>query len=519
MHLWSGKPSVRGLRIVRGEAARFLELCADLAVSAGMSEQEPRHAPGARGAMTVAMRAVRAPQDRRALRIGIVRGGKILHDRVLSEPGAISLGTAENNTFVVPGATLPKHFALLHIESDDFLLRFSPAMVGRVSLGGETHELVTLIQSGTAKTQDGAFVLRLTEDARGKLTLGDLTILFERVAAPAVGLRPQLPMTVRGNFTKSIDWLFTGFVVTSFLTHFAFVAYMENADGPVENVAERVRTAQLLMESFELPPEDPPLPPPPVLPDPHGESQPDPTVAQGPKPKHEDPSGTPEPQSHAGPSNRPDTAALTAEAVRQAENLLLGAAGLNQGGAFIDLLRDGAVTTDADDLFAAVQGSTIATQATAGLINTRQIGDGERTQGLGSLLPGKRPVGELGDSEPIQEAEVHGKIDPGEIEEEGGSGELDANEVTREIKKRLGAIRSCYEHALRRDSSLAGKLTVSFTVEQSGSLSHVSVKEDSLKDGGLSSCVTRAISSLRLRQGPEGGSVDFSYPFVFKGEQ
>ena len=60
---------------------------------------------------------------------------------------------------------------------------------------------------------------------------------------------------------------------------------------------------------------------------------------------------------------------------------------------------------------------------------------------------------------------------------------------------------------------------MTFTIEQSGTVSRVALREDSMRDAILSMCVSRTISLMRVRVPPTSGSVDFSYPFVFRGEQ
>jgi hypothetical protein len=52
-------------------------------------------------------------------------------------------------------------------------------------------------------------VLPLDERARGKITLADMTILFQFVTPPPPQPRPQLPASVRGSALSGVDWFFT----------------------------------------------------------------------------------------------------------------------------------------------------------------------------------------------------------------------------------------------------------------------------------------------------------------------
>src|SRR4029079_17934061 len=68
-------------------------------------------------------------------------------------------------------------------------------------------------------TSQGAYKVRLTEDSRGKVVIGDTTFLFQFVAPPPIQPKPQLPVAVlRG--ASSIDWNTTIIAALSFLFHF-----------------------------------------------------------------------------------------------------------------------------------------------------------------------------------------------------------------------------------------------------------------------------------------------------------
>ena len=88
-------------------------------------------------------------------------------------------------------------------------------------------------------------------------------------------------------------------------------------------------------------------------------------------------------------------------------------------------------------------------------------------------------------------------------------------EVVRQIKFKLGAIKACYEQGLKRNQGLAGKVTVEFTIQPAGSLTGVKATENTLGDADVASCILGRIGTLRFQPGPTGGSVTFSYPFVF----
>ena len=179
------------------------------------------------------------------------------------------------------------------------------------------------------------------------------------------------------------------------------------------------------------------------------------------------------------------------EAAQQDEALILGALG-DSSGALADVLAGGAVTGSAEDVLAQAQGVGVATSG-AGNLRTRSGGGGS---GEPELLHGDRNV-----------------IDSGE--DIGGSGDFDQAQVTQMIRRRQSAFRRCYETRLRENPALAGKVSVQFTIQESGSVSGARHIENTSNDAALASCVVGVVARLRWNPGPDGGSVTFSYPFVF----
>ena len=108
---------------------------------------------------------------------------------------------------------------------------------------------------------------------------------------------------------------------------------------------------------------------------------------------------------------------------------------------------------------------------------------------------------------------IRGSADLGSGDSIGGEGNIDAGRVASLIRGQLGGIRSCYERALRNNPTLSGRLEVRFTIGAAGRVTSAS-------SSGLSAapevgtCVASRIRGLVFPQ-PEGGSVDFSFPFTF----
>jgi hypothetical protein len=97
-------------------------------------------------------------------------------------------------------------------------------------------------------------------------------------------------------------------------------------------------------------------------------------------------------------------------------------------------------------------------------------------------------------------------------------GELDPAMVAKEVRSRLGAIKACYERALKRNPNLSGKVVIHWTITQAGTVSGVDVEQDTLGDAEVASCIKSLVARWRF-PAPSGGSVDVSFPFVFQSSQ
>ena len=479
----------------------------------------PSKGPGRPGAMTMAMQAVNIkPGGPKVLRVGVIQGGKIIEERIVRKRETVTVGGSERNHFVLNAPGLPQRFELFQLVGSDYILNFTDQMSGRVGLPAGVQSLEQLRTSGAARNAGTHYQVKLNDNSRGKVVIGDVTLLFQFVTPPPVQPRPQLPAAARGGFAKSIDWMFTAFVLFSFMSHFGFVVYLENADWPIE---QGIGVIPENVIDLVLAPDEPP-PPEETEQGPTQEATEAPQTTKPEKQANNNENKTDKPakgdEKAPGEDGQPTAAEQSAriaeEAAAAAEALLLGALSAEGGGALSDVLAGGAVTGNAEDVLAQASGVGVAQGTTGGTLRTHSGGGSGRTTGLGGLSSqgGNKAVGEGG---AISEKEVHGSIKMEDGDEIGGTGEFDSKLVVAEVRKRLGAIKACYERELRRNPTLQGKVTVQFTIEQSGTVSKASAQENTTKDQAVAACVVDAVKRFRFNPGPEGGSVVFAYPFVF----
>ncbi len=477
------------------------------------------------GAMTVAMQAVQqGPSGPKVLRVGVIQANKIVEERIVRTRETVTVGSSEKNHFVVQAESLSTRFELFQIVGNDYVLNFTEDMRGRVGLAGGVQELEKLRTTGRARKADGGtYQVELTDNSRGKVVIGNTTLLFQFVSPPPVQARPQLPAAVVGGFTAGIDWMFTAFVTFSLMTHFGFVIYLENADWPVERDIATIpdRVAELIFNEPEPPQQAPPV----DTPEDPVETDAPTEVAEVEQPSRGNSSSSSSSTSRSSNSSGSGSSAANADArlaaeqaTAQVENLLLGA--LGGEGALNDVLRDGAATGRSQDLLEQAQGVGVASSSEGNTLGERS-GGGQLGGGGSNTLGGLRAAGgnQVGrqqqEGERVEEVRVRGRTSVGALEDESGSGDFDPNIVVRQLGRRRSAIQRCYERELRNNPTLSGRVVTRFTIQPTGSVSGVSATENTTGSPAVAECVNRVVRGLRFTPGPEGGAVTYSFPFVF----
>jgi outer membrane biosynthesis protein TonB len=81
------------------------------------------------------------------------------------------------------------------------------------------------------------------------------------------------------------------------------------------------------------------------------------------------------------------------------------------------------------------------------------------------------------------------------------------------LRAKAGQSRSCYEHALRQNAMLAGRMTISMKINQQGQVCNASVNSG-LGDPGVANCVVQMFRSSTF-PAPTNGCVDAAVPLNF----
>jgi outer membrane biosynthesis protein TonB len=315
---------------------------------------------------------------------------------------------------------------------------------------------------------------------------------------------PVLPKNVTANHFKSLDRLFSIVLAASFLAHAAVFTALANTDLPPEVTIEEIpdRYARMLIPD-KLPAaqvEKKEEAPPPVE-----EKKVEEKKVEADTKKTEKPKETAE-QAAARKAAR---SAAVAKAVQSKGMLkVLGALGPGAGGtAVADVFGSSGGMTDVAAALSGAGGVAVATDPGAagarkggGQGGTASIGD-LATSGGGTVTYAAKTEVKVSGSVAAETAEID-------------STDIDQAKLGAFVRARMGLIKACYENALKRNPNLKGRLTIRFTILETGGITDVTASSNSLGSPEVASCITNTMRTWRTQFRPSGPAT-VEYPFVF----
>jgi hypothetical protein len=458
-------------------------------VDQAQQRANPKHTPSRPGRMTAVMRAMQ-PAGPRVLRVGLFAGGRVIEERILRDRTSVTVGSSERSMFVV-SAPVPPRFEVLEVEGDAYVLNVAEGMTGTVALSSGVLDL--------ASTTGSARRIPLDDRARGKIVLGDATLLFQFVAPPPVQTRPRLPLSVKDGIWSQIDWSLAVIAAFSFLLHFGLVGGMYSDWG--DSVVSDDLTVSL--QHMVAPPPDVPV---------DTADAPAPTLAPSPTPAPT-PSPTPAPTVRVTKVDpAPDPGAISG-LLTELNRLDIDVIGSTKGGPNLNrVLAEG----DAPPL-------------NLDAILERQTRIGTRTA-RGLDLPGV--------TGPIQPGVYHPVITAGPMEDPTTAGQpikvvippfdvhLDRPTISAPVANAEATIRTqlhpgarrCYQTGLGRDPSLAGKLMLLIHVLPSGEVDSASITSNTGLSPAVGSCIIQVARRVKFDPtGPSGATILVPFGFLNGG--
>lgn len=460
--------------------------------------------------------------DHKILRLGLIQNGKIVEERLMRDRSDVTIGQDfEKNDIVVPIADLPASFPVFEVRGDGYVLNFTSGMEGRISAAGEVRSLEEAARSGDGEKTDDGYRLELSPESRGRVQIGDVTLLFQFVTPPPKQPQPALPASMRGGWIKGLDRALVGIIALSAALQIGFVVYVENTEWPQpKDMRSRIPDRFVEVEKQDV--DEPDLK--------KKKKKKTKTKKEGKaqaKEKAPEPSPSPEPKKEEQEQEKSPEEKAAEEAKRQrqmakeVENKTilseLGHVSEDDGGV-ASALEEGAGAKTMEQAFENSEG-------------TKSGGPGAEKSGLGtsggSDAEGAETtgIGELGKTEGAknaqaqetggaQETKVQADVDLQEPPQKAGTGQLDSGSIRSVIQRYQGRIQKCYERHLKKNPDASGKVVVSFEVGRAGRVTSASSAQDSV-GGGVGQCVANVIKGLRFPR-PKGGSVMVNKSFVFQ---
>lgn len=94
-------------------------------------------------------------------------------------------------------------------------------------------------------------------------------------------------------------------------------------------------------------------------------------------------------------------------------------------------------------------------------------------------------------------------------------GALPANVIQAHIRRRMGAIRACYQKGLQENPRLTGKVHILFLIRPSGAVAGAKARNSSLAAPAVERCILASVTSWTFPRAMDGGSTHVNYPFRF----
>lgn len=434
----------------------------------------------------------------KVLRIGVIQDGKIVQERLLKAGEPVTIGESAKATFMLPKTGLPSpEFKLFEPSSEGYVLRFTSEMKGKISSGGAVVALSKLRGDNSIKREGDSWLLSLTEQDRGKVSIDKVTILFQFVAPPpAQAVKPIQAMDFRPRLLEDDDPVFLGFLaiwlaLAVVLT--IWVAYTQPREVTLEDIPDRFKKV-VMAEPEKAPPPD---------------EKPDEDAIKNDQVEET----KPEPEAEEKVEKKPETKVEKAkrqedvrqEVLKESKLLLklIGTRGENGGAATARVFGDeDQALGDLDAKLEASSGvTTDSAKATRGGEGT-DLG----AEDIGDLAQGGGGTAEVSGGPEVKVAQV--AAGSGTVDEEIG----DTGKVTNVVKRYAGQLKYCYEKRLLDNPNLEGRVEIGWTVLD-GKVEGLYVVSNSTGDGELANCIMKKVRRWTF---PAEISGDIpSWPFVF----
>ena len=433
-------------------------------------------------------------QSEKVLRVGVIHNGRILEERLILARADVSVGRGRDATISLPFEELPERVTLFPVHRGRYHLAAVAGARAQIRSGGG------VIETGP----DGGARPRLHplgDDAQGRVELGGVLFLFQFVHPPPAMPAIKLPELARVTWAGRIDRPYAAILALIFLAHVGVVMAVQSAPLPITPECAVVQDEHGRI--IEV-----------VIPKPKDEPREAVGDASEAAPEEQKPTSRP----HAQAAKAAPAAGRTAGETRAyvADKGVLGILrAKDSSGAIRQLFDEGPRVAGLDEL---VEGNRVA--SAGGDVSARRFVEpaGGRTAAPGAIdvggngpRTGPAPGAQIEKTDRTDVASLGGitKIELPQVE-----GCLEKDKVAAVMKAKLRGLQDCYERELKKYPSLAGRLTIAFTIDALGAVADARVEKDEMGSAPVADCLVTRVRRFRFPKS-DCESVTVSYPFVF----
>jgi TonB family protein len=192
-------------------------------------------------------------------------------------------------------------------------------------------------------------------------------------------------------------------------------------------------------------------------------------------------------------------------------------AGMFGGGASSSVFGAGGLGTGINNALGGLQGGAgVGDAQGVGGLGSRGSGSGGGGAGLGlgglGTKGGGGGRGGSGGFDMGGRGKDSTRVIPGKTTVVGG---LDRDVIMKVVKRHQNEIKYCYEQEAQKNSALAGKVAVAWTIDPAGGVAEANVSESSISNANVESCIVQRIRRWKFPEPTGGGVVNVTFPWVF----
>ncbi len=435
-----------------------------------------------------------------ALRIGVVYRGKILEERIVRPQSVVSIGHTPRQTLCLPFEDIPQHQVLFRLQGGRFVLQPAPNIRGRIQTYTGVHQARKLLEAGPCP---------LERSTRGFLRFGDVSLLFQ-VIEPPKRKTSRLPTFMRYG-TSRPNFLGMALFVFSALLQTSSVAWVMHQDWPepqdVRGLPDHFVEALAAPVTPKAQEEEPP--------------EPEETETAASKPEKKPQKTAQNVRKKRAKSSPKDPQPSLAQARKKSfqriekETILgrLGHLADNGQPAIFNQLIGKSPTHDLDTAFRDAGSISTVRRAASRLV--RPGGSKTGTVETIERLRGPKTETAVNIGKKKDAAKVTSRIrirDTKPVVDQPGF--VPSGTIANVFRRRKQAVQRCYERSVKRIPSLAGKVTLRFTISPAGRISQANVVRNTMATGEVGLCIVQNLKRWRFPK-PKGGSVVVKKSFVF----